>query len=45
VYKETAVPETDYVPEKEQCQRPPSSPAFLKYLQLKVILMLKNQRE
>jgi hypothetical protein len=36
VYKETTVPETDYVPEKEKCQRPPSSPAFLKYLQLKV---------
>jgi hypothetical protein len=43
VYKETAVPETDYVPEKEQCQRHPSSPAFLKYLQLKVILIFQQK--
>ncbi len=43
MYKETAVPETDYVPEKEQCQRPPSSPAFLKYLQLKVILIFQQK--
>jgi hypothetical protein len=44
VYKETAVPETDYVPEKEQCQRPPSSPAFLKYLQLKVNVIFQQKR-
>ncbi len=44
VYKETAVPETDFVPEKEQCQRPPSSPAFLKYLQLKVNFMSSKKR-
>ena len=36
MYKETTVTETDYMPEKNQFQRPPSSPAFLKYLQLKV---------